>query len=258
MHSCSPDPYDKDVTSMKAKQELKRCATELQAVGLEIHSTAQTIINASTNNKTGIVASALREFVESFGFYIDFKQRDQKLIIPTLCIKEGKEEKWRNFIAWEQLGLTGISYKFNSYAYFLKRLVCSVQDIQMLKSKNIIVADEDFGISAQKLLALFQIITAGAENMDNRYSAMCTQLNAVKQHGVPVTGWWTMKWHHSQRLLELLGPRIRYTIKILFRLLFSKYIRDTWMLLKVGAATFLLHYYSDHLHIENHYAPAGH
>ncbi|XP_054795899.1 UPF0481 protein At3g47200-like [Prosopis cineraria] len=248
MHSCSPDPYDKNknVTSVKAKQELKRCAKELQAMGLEIDSSSPTIRSSPPDNKTGMVASALRDFVERFDFYIDFNQDDKKLIIPTLCVKEGTLEKWGNFIAWEQIRLTGIGYKFTSYAYFLKGLICSVQDIQLLKSKNVIVVDEGFGISDRKLLAFFQNMTAGAENMDTRYNAICKQLNALKQHGARVTGRWT-KWRHFQSFPELLGLGIRYTIKILgfeisndIKILFNKYIPDTWMFLKVGAAIVLL------------------
>ncbi|XP_054782028.1 uncharacterized protein LOC129289274 [Prosopis cineraria] len=268
MHSCSPDPYDKNknVTSVKAKQELKRCAKELQAMGLEIDSSSPTIRSSPLDNKTGIVASALREFVEMFDFNIHM-QEDEQLKIPTLCIKEGTEEKWGNFIAWEQLGLTGISYKFTSYAYFLKGLICSVQDIVLLKSKSIIVVDEDFGISDQKLLALLQNITAGAENMDNRYSDLCVQLNAVKQRSVPMTGWWTMKRHRFQSFLELLGSRIRNTIKILgsqirntIKILFNKYIPDTWMLLKVGAAASLLVLTAIQTiyTVKTYHAPTGH
>ncbi|XP_054782279.1 UPF0481 protein At3g47200-like [Prosopis cineraria] len=264
MHLSSVDPFDKDVTSMKAAtQELKRCATELQAARIEIYATSQKNTNASnlTDNKTGIVASALREFVDRFDFYIDFKESERKLIIPTLYIKEGTDVKWRNLIAWEQSGLKEISFKFTSYAYFLKGLICSVQDIRLLKSKNIIVVDEDFAISEHKLLFMFQNITAGAENMDSRYSALCVRLNAVPEHiiSVPVTGWLTMKWHHFQSFLELLGPRIKFSIKIQFLLLFSKYIPDPWMLLKLVAATILLVLTSIETAytVKDYYAPGG-
>ncbi|KAI9083811.1 hypothetical protein K1719_034279 [Acacia pycnantha] len=203
IHLCYPDPYPQQHKHSKAPLQLLRSARKLQAFGIIIKA-SQTKYSIG-NNKTGILASVLTEFVDKFEFIIEFNETQRELTIPTLHIKEATEVKWRNLIALEQLGLIGVGYKFSSYAFFFKSLVSSVHDIQLLKEKGVIsvhhkeAKDED-------LVIMFQSIISGEEQMDGRYRKVCKGLNKAKVNGV--VGCCVlilrMAWHYWQRFLELL------------------------------------------------------
>ncbi|KAK4253212.1 hypothetical protein QN277_010543 [Acacia crassicarpa] len=204
IHLCYPDPYDpQQHKQSKAPLQLLRCARKLQAFGITIK--ASQTKHCGGNNKAGILAAALTEFVDKFEFKIEFNETQRELTIPTLHIKEATEVKWRNLIAWEQLGLNGIGYKFSSYAYFLKGLVSSVHDIQLLKEKGVISVDHEEA-KDEDLVIIFQSIISEEEQMDGRYRKVCKGLNRAKVDGV--VGCCVlilrMVWHYFRKFLEWL------------------------------------------------------
>ncbi|KAK4253228.1 hypothetical protein QN277_010558 [Acacia crassicarpa] len=179
IHLCFPDPYQhRDIVGHHPLQ-LRRCARKLQALGITIRARDY----GANVNRTGPVASALSEFMDKFEFEIEFDELTRQLIIPTLHIKEATEVRWRNFIAWEQIGgLIGVGYKFTSYAYFFKGLVCSVHDVQLLREAEVIKTPKE--AKDEDLLIMFQSIATGAEQMDGRYNREYEQLNEANVKGV--------------------------------------------------------------------------
>ncbi|XP_028777009.1 UPF0481 protein At3g47200-like [Neltuma alba] len=200
IHSCSPDTYENKKERGKHPQ-LQRCARKLQAFGIRIIGKASETKYSDGNKESDIVTAALREFVDKFNFEITFE--GGKLEIPTLHIKEATEVKWRNLIAWEQIGLTGIGYKFTSYAYFFKGLVCSLDDLKLLKHKGVITVHNE-AINDEDLVKMFQSITNGAEQMDSRYRTICEGLNNAEVKGVAGRRVlvFTMSWHYLRYFVE--------------------------------------------------------
>lgn len=152
--------------------------------------------------------------MDNFQFEIDYDDDKEELTISTLHINEATEVKWRNLIAWEQLRLTGIGYKFTSYAHFFKGLVFSVHDIQLLKKHNIIKVHAEVPIKDEDLVTMFQSITIGVEHIDGRYKEKCEKLKkAIKMKKRDVVGYCTcvlpfrMVWHYLWRAWEWLRYR---------------------------------------------------
>ncbi|KAK4253220.1 hypothetical protein QN277_010550 [Acacia crassicarpa] len=203
IHLCYPDPYPQQHKQSKAPLQLLRCARKLQAFGITIKASETN--HSMGNNKTGILAAALTEFVDKFEFNIEFNETQRELTIPTLHIKEATEVKWRNLIAWEQLGLIGVGYKFSSYAFFFKSLVSSVHDIQLLKENGVIKVDHKEA-KDEDLVIMFQSIINGEEQTDGRYRKVCKGLNRAKVNGV--VGCCVlilrMVWHYFRKFLEWL------------------------------------------------------
>ncbi|KAK4253215.1 hypothetical protein QN277_010545 [Acacia crassicarpa] len=203
IHLCYPDPYPQQHRHSKAPRQLLRCARKLQAFGITIRASQTN--HSRGNNKTGILAAALTEFVDKFEFKIEFNETQRELTIPTLHIKEATEVKWRNLIAWEQLGLIGVGYKFSSYAYFFKSLVSSVHDIQLLKEKGVIRVEREEA-KDEDLVIMFQSIISGEEQKDGRYREVCKGLNKAKVNGVvgSCVLIFRMVWHYLRKFLEWL------------------------------------------------------
>ncbi|XP_028764373.1 uncharacterized protein LOC114722493 [Neltuma alba] len=232
IHLCSLDPYGKEEPS-EDPPKLQRCARKLQAFGITI--TASQTNDSQGNDDPRTVASVLRKFVDKLEFKIEFNESEQELIIPTLHIKEATEVKWRNLIAWEQIGLSGIGYKFTSYAYFFKGLVRSVHDIKLLKDRGVIVPkaakDED-------LLIMFQSIITGEERTDSRYGELCARLNEQTVKGVAgrCALMFRMPWHYWRRFLEWL----RHGLKVWLPDFVRYYSENPWKIVGVVSGTILL------------------
>ncbi|XP_028764374.1 UPF0481 protein At3g47200-like [Neltuma alba] len=233
IHLCSPDPY-KEVEPGKDKLQLLRGARKLQAFGITI--TASQTDDSKGNDTPGTVASVLRKFTDKFEFKIEFKERQRELIIPTLHIKETTEVKWRNLIAWEQIGVTGIGYKFTSYAYFFKGLVCSVHDLKLLKDKGVIKVHKE--AKDEHFVKMFQSITTGAEQMDPRYRKVCKRLNKAKVNGVAgcCVFVFRMPWHYWRRFLELLRSEAINWLRSFVRI----YLGTPWRIVGVVVGAILL------------------
>ncbi|KAI9083754.1 hypothetical protein K1719_034222 [Acacia pycnantha] len=237
IHSCSPDPYQHQDILSKHPLQLHRCARKLQAFGITIKARPTIDYGGNINRPPGTVASALREFMDKFEFEIVFNETQRELIIPTLHIREATEVKWRNFIAWEQIGgLIGVGYKFTSYAYFFKGLVCSVHDVQLLREAKVIIVlteanDED-------LLIMFQNMATGAKLMDGRYNRLCEDLN--KEHVKCVAGWCVlilrMAWHYWRRFQEWL----QHGLISMLRSFIDTYLGSPWKFIGVVSGMALL------------------
>ncbi|XP_028788671.1 UPF0481 protein At3g47200-like [Neltuma alba] len=205
IHLCSPDPY-REEQGGKDPLKLQRCARKLQALGITIKAKATQTNDAQGDDQSEeTAASVLRKFVDKFEFKIEFNKEERELTIPPLHIKERTQVKWRNLIAWEQIGLPEVGYKFTSYAYFFKGLVCSVHDLKLLKQEGVIKVDNE-AIKDEDLVKMFQTITTGAEQRDGRYGTVCQGLNAAEWNGMAgcCALMFRMPWHYWRRFLEWL------------------------------------------------------
>ncbi|XP_028764372.1 UPF0481 protein At3g47200-like [Neltuma alba] len=203
IHLSSPDPYQ-DEERRSDPLPMQRSARKLQALGITIKAEATQTNDSPGNDKSEeTAASVLRKFVDKFEFKIEFNEEERALKIPTLHIKETTEVKWRNLIAWEQIGLTEIGYKFTSYAYFFKGLVCSVHDLKLLKQEEVIKVHNE-AIKDEDLVDMLQSITTGAERRDGRYSKICKILNKAEVNGVVgrCVLVFRMPWHYWRRFVE--------------------------------------------------------
>ncbi|XP_028764369.1 uncharacterized protein LOC114722490 [Neltuma alba] len=234
IHLCSPDPYGKEEPRTDPPK-LQRCARKLQAFGITI--TALQTNDSQGKHKQGTLASALMEFVDNFEFKIVFNATERELIIPPLHIKEATEVKWRNLIAWEQIGLKGIGYKFTSYAYFFKGLVCSVHDIKLLKDRGVIRVHKE--AKDEDLLIMFQSIITGEKRADSRYREVCERLNNAEVNGVAgrCALMFRMPWHYWRLFLEWLRRRLSTTYLGALR---RTYLEAPWKTIGVVYATILL------------------
>lgn len=209
----------------QAQQELKRCAARLRAAGV-------TLRPVERNSKV----------VNRFGFDIRFAKG--VLEIPPLHVVETTEVYLRNFIAWEQSRI-GISRQFTSYALFLRGLVCSSQDIELLVSIGVLVKDTK--ISNEDLLAFFGTITKGVDQMDSSYSKLCEDLNTYSAVN-PLKKFPILVWHYCRLCVEC----IRYSCKHSYKILIRDHIPNVWKLIGIVAAVVLLvltimqTYYSAH------------
>ncbi|KAE9618151.1 hypothetical protein Lal_00041864 [Lupinus albus] len=210
----------------QAQQELKRCATRLRAAGVTLRP----------------IENHIKE-VKRFGFDIRFVKG--VLEIPPMYIEETSEVYLRNFIAWEQSRI-GISRQFSSYAMFLRGLVCSSQDIELLISIGVLVM-KDSNISNEDLLTFFVTITKGVDQMDSSYSKLCEDLNTYSEVNhlkkFPI-----LVWHYCRLCVEC----IRYSCKCSYRILIHDHIPNVWKFIGIVAALVLLvltimqTYYSAH------------
>ncbi|XP_028788674.1 UPF0481 protein At3g47200-like [Neltuma alba] len=234
IHLCSPDPYPEE-ERRKHPRKLQRCARKLQALGITIKAKAKQTTDAQGDDESEEnAASVLRKFMDKFEFKIEFNERKRELIIPTLHIKEATEVKWRNLIAWEQIGLTEIGYKFTSYAYFFKGLVCSVHDLKLLEHKGVIKVQNEV-IKDKDLVKMFRSITTGEEKMDGRYRKVCKRLNKAKVNGCCVI--FKMPGHYLWRFLEWLRHRLSTTY---LGALQRTYLKAPWKIVGVVYGTILL------------------
>ncbi|RDY08711.1 UPF0481 protein, partial [Mucuna pruriens] len=201
----------------QAQQELKRCATRLRASGVTIRK-----VEKERHNK--LVK------VNWFGFDIRFSKG--VLEIPQLQVVDKTEVYLRNFIAWEQSRI-GINRQFTSYALFLRGLVCSLQDVELLVENGVLVKGTK--ISNRDLLSLFGTITKGVDQMDSSYSKLCEDLNdysAVK----PLRKFPILMWHCCNRCVEC----IRYSCKHSYKILITDHIPNVWKLIGIVVAAVLL------------------
>ncbi|KAK7339848.1 hypothetical protein VNO77_20534 [Canavalia gladiata] len=197
----------------QAQQELRRCATRLRAAGV-------TIRPVDRHSK----------LVNWFGFDIRFTKG--VLEIPPLHVVETTEVYLRNFIAWEQSRI-GINRQFTSYALFLRGLMCSLQDIELLVDNGVLVKDTK--ISNQDLLTLFGTITKGVDQMDSSYSKLCEDLNAYSAVN-PLKKFPILMWHYCNLCVEC----IRYSCKCSYRILIRDHIPNVWKLIGIVVAAVLL------------------
>ncbi|KAK2453994.1 UPF0481 protein [Trifolium repens] len=208
----------------KAKLELMRCATKLRASGITIRAK----LNRTNQNQ--------HTLVDAFDFDISFSD-SRVLDIPTLYIKETTEVKWRNLIAWEQSKIW-IRSKYTSYALFFNGLICCKHDIELLKVKGVIV--NDLNKSNEDLLALFQKISKGAEQMVLSYSEICESLNVYDYKGMKVTKmlrkWPILVWHQCRRIFEI----ILYYGRNWYNILIRDHIPNVWKFIGIVAAALLL------------------
>ncbi|KAG5054184.1 hypothetical protein AAZX31_03G054400 [Glycine max] len=202
----------------RVEQELLRCATRLQAAGVEIKA-ANTI--------------ARHKLVDWFNFEISFS--DSVLRIPPLYVKDTTEVRWRNLIAWEQSRIW-IRCKYTSYALFFQGLVCCKHDIELLEKNGVIV--NKAGKSTDELLDLFRTIAKGAEYMDSSYSEIGARLNMYNRgkittafQGLPV-----VTWHKCRHVLQI----IVYYWGNWYRILIRDHIPTVWKFIGVLAAAALL------------------
>jgi len=223
MHILSPDNkcYG-EVKYKKATQELRQCAVKLKASGI-------TITSSGNVGSVGLVS----KFLDRFDF--DIKYDNRELRVPSLHIKRGTEERWRNLIALEQ-SENGVGYKFTSYALFFKGLICCGHDIELLKQEKVIVVD-DPEVKDEDLLAMFRKmanVKEGVEQMDCRYSKVCNDLHSnsgTVKFFVP-----RLWWHYCRRVLEWFRKELKKSIQIFIK----EYIPNFWAFLGVVAATILL------------------
>ncbi|KAK7256880.1 hypothetical protein RIF29_30433 [Crotalaria pallida] len=197
----------------QAQQELRRCATRLRAAGV-------TLRPLERHSKQ----------VKRFGFDIRFVKG--VLEIPPLHVEETTEVYLRNFIAWEQSRI-GISRQFTSYALFLRGLVCSSQDIELLVSIGVLVKDTNIG--NEDLLTFFATITKGVDQMDSSYSKLCEDLNTYSAVN-PLKKFPILVWHCCRLCVEC----IRYSCKCSYRILIRDHIPNVWKLIGTVAAVVLL------------------
>ncbi|KAI4356375.1 hypothetical protein L6164_000403 [Bauhinia variegata] len=73
------------------------------------------------------------------------------LKIPQLHINEATESILRNLVAFEQCNI-GCGYKFTSYVSFLKGLICSYSDVELLQQKKVIIDESDGKLDLLKML----------------------------------------------------------------------------------------------------------
>ncbi|KAL5161966.1 UPF0481 protein [Glycine soja] len=197
----------------QAQQELKRCATRLRAAGV-------TIRKVERHSK----------LVNRFGFDIRFSKG--VLEIPPLHVVDTTEVYLRNFIAWEQSRI-GINRQFTSYALFLRGLMCSVQDIELLVENGVLVKGTK--ISNRDLLTLFGTITKGVDQMDNSYSKLCEDLNAYSAVN-PLRKFPILMLHCCNLCVEC----IRYSCKHSYKILIRDHIPNVWKLIGIVVAAALL------------------
>ncbi|CAL0304443.1 unnamed protein product [Lupinus luteus] len=209
----------------QAQQELKNCATRLRASGITLRA-----------------MEVDRDNVKRSSFDIKFVAG--VLHIPPFHVEETTEVYLRNFIALEQ-SIIGISKQFSSYALFLRGLVCSSQDIELLVSIGVIV--KGMQISNENLLTFFGTITKGVDEMDSSYSKLCEDLNTYSAENTPKK-FAILVCHYCRHC----GECIRYYCKCSYRILIRDHIPNVWKLIGVVAAVVLLvlttmqTYYSAH------------
>ncbi|KAK7294664.1 hypothetical protein RJT34_17554 [Clitoria ternatea] len=197
----------------QAQQELGRCATRIRAAGVTIRPVERQ-----------------SKMVNWFGFDIRFAKG--VLEIPSLHVADTTEVYLRNFIAWEQSRI-GINRQFTSYALFLRGLVCSLQDIELLLDNGVLVKDNK--VSNEDLLTLFATITKGVDQMDSSYSKLCEDLNAYSAVN-PLKKFPILMWHCCNLCVEC----IRYSCKHSYKILIRDHIPNVWKLIGIMVAAVLL------------------
>ena len=108
------------------------------------------------------------EDVEVKGLDFYFKFKNGELIIQQLHITKTTKAKWCNLIAWGHLkkckyySHSRVGGKFTLAALIFNDLICSTDDVQFLKDRNIVV--DHLNMNNQELKEFFRTIAFGVDH----------------------------------------------------------------------------------------------
>ncbi|KAK2414641.1 hypothetical protein QL285_037211 [Trifolium repens] len=115
--------------------------------------------------------------VKGLDFYFEFEKEKGKLEIEQLHITKTTKAKWCNLIAWENH--KKYRGKFTGAALIFNGLICSEDDVQLLKDKHIIV--DHLKMSKKELFEFFRKIqfgiAHGGVDSSSYYAQMVDDIN---------------------------------------------------------------------------------
>ncbi|KAI7998188.1 UPF0481 protein [Camellia lanceoleosa] len=175
--------------------EFKVCATEFLKVGIQFQSET-TKENLLDINFTGGVVK-----------------------MPPLCIQEATESIFRNLIAFEQRSF-GSSDHIASYAFLMRSLLRSSQDVELLQKNGIIRND-----LSEDVPNFFKCMCDGVVLNDFYFSRLCEEVNDYSR-----------SWLHWRRLKAIVNVKCHEYMLILRRDFFP----NPWSIISFIAAVVLL------------------
>ncbi|RHN46399.1 hypothetical protein MtrunA17_Chr7g0241791 [Medicago truncatula] len=163
-----------DTTQSRTQLKLNRCALRLLTAGVAIKPNLPKfggsifffIGNILCVNGKHLDLDHISEEVKLEGMDFKFKFEKGELEIEQLHITKTTKAKWCNLIAWEHLqtkarGGSG-GCKFTLAALIFNGLICSEDDVQLLKDKKIVV--DYVKMSNQELMEFFRAIAFGVDH----------------------------------------------------------------------------------------------
>ncbi|TKY63486.1 UPF0481 protein [Spatholobus suberectus] len=216
--------------SKETKPNLERCAAKLQAERVTI--THQQGESSSAETLKGRMPVGV-----VFGFKKKFEKKFEpvKLEIQPLHVTETTEVQWRNYIALEHTKTT--NKKFSEYALLFKGLVCCEDDIELLKTQEVLRVHDTKKWSNEKLKKFIHDIADGIQIDAKVNLEFCEMLKQLNEYKSPAgTRRILLFGHHCRRFLT----NTRYTCRDLYGLLKRDHASTPWKTLGVIAAVLLL------------------
>ncbi|BFG36369.1 hypothetical protein CerSpe_226430 [Prunus speciosa] len=199
--SCLDPDHDQSVEpASDTKWGLNHCASQLLESGVELK------VGTSTEDNL---------------LKITFK--DGVITIPQVLIHDTTSSLFRNLIAYEQCSL-GSTHGVTSYAFLMKSLIRSPEDIKLLRRKKIIkhnrIGDKQYLTEFKNILDEVVVVKD-----DFCFGKLCEQVNEYRN------SWYN--WFRLQVLLRVQFQRQK-------RILCTTYFSTTWKVISFMAAVALL------------------
>ncbi|KAI3709369.1 hypothetical protein L2E82_39130 [Cichorium intybus] len=130
-----------------------------------------------------LAGTAKIEFSTTTGGIRDIEFDEEKLTfcLPVLELKSDSEVILRNLVAYEELLFkngTATNLDFTEYVDFMCGIVDGVEDVKILREKNIILGD----IEDEEIVKLFNGITKSSAKVDGQKSKLQNTIQKVNNH----------------------------------------------------------------------------
>ncbi|KAK2361064.1 UPF0481 protein [Trifolium repens] len=164
--------------------------------------------------------------VKGLDFYFKFEKDNGKLEIEQLHITKTTKAKWCNVIAWEhrqsiaaRSTYNHCSRKFTWAALIFNGLICSADDVQLLKDKHIIV--DHLKMSNKELFEFFRKIQLGIDHGGVDYSSYSQMVDAINNFSKAffIKRIWSTVWnsftYRQEWLLRFLNRNYNFVATVI-------------------------------------------